>query len=101
MELQLKLVRMRILASAYLQKAQQQTAAVTGVEVQRYYEAHHDQYEQAQVRRVSVPFAVPTESGRSLDHATVQSEMTVLRDRAAAGEDLNQLQQQAYQDLHI
>jgi len=43
----------------------------------------------------------PTESGRPLDRAAVKAEMEALRSRAAAGEDLNQLQQEAYKHLHI
>jgi hypothetical protein len=53
------------------------------------------------VRRLAVPFEVPTESGRHLDRAAAKSEMAEVRTRALAGEDLNQLQLDAYQHLHI
>lgn len=62
---------------------------------------HRDQYQQALVRRMSVPISVPNESKRPLDRAAVKSEMEELRKRARAGEDLNQLQQDAYKHLHI
>ena len=98
---QLKLVRMRLLGSAFQQTLQKQPAAIAETEIQTYYEKHRDQYEQAEVRRVAVPFLVPTESGRPLDHSAVKSEMEELRSRAAAGEDLNQLLLDAFKHLHI
>jgi hypothetical protein len=100
-ELELKLVRQRILASAYLQKLQVQTPPVTEADVQNYYETHRDQFEQIQVRRLAVPLLVPNDSGRPLDRATVKVEMEELRKRAAAGEDLAELQLDAYKHLHI
>ena len=101
LEVQLKLIRMRILASAFLQNLQNQTTSIAASEIQKYYDEHRDRYEQAQVLRLSVPFAVPTENGRPLDRAAVKSEMEELRSRAVAGEDFNQLQQDAYKHLHI
>ena len=98
-ELQLKLVRKRILANAYLQTLQKQT--VGEAEIQQYYEEHKAQYEQIQVRRLSVPFLVPTEDGRPLDRSKVKAEMDELRKRAVAGEDLDALQQDAYKHLHV
>ena len=101
LEVQLKLARMRVLASAFLQNLQRQTTPIAASEIQKYYDEHRSQYEQAQVRRLAVPFAVPTESGRPLDHAAVKSEMEEVRSRAVAGGDLSQLQQDAYKHLHI
>jgi len=99
---QLKLARMRILATAFLQSQQaRQLTATTEVEVQKYYELHKDQYEQVQVRRMAIPVVAPTEDGRPLDRAAVKAEMEELRKRAVAGEDLNQLQLEAYRHLHI
>ena len=82
LELQLKLLRMRILATAFVQNLEQQSTTVLGSEVERYYQLHRDQYEQAQVRRVAIPIAVPTATGRPLDHAAVKAEMEALRNRA-------------------
>jgi hypothetical protein len=101
LEIQLKLVRMRFLATAFLQSLQQQTATVLGSEVERYYELHRDQFEQAQVSRIAIPIAVPTAAGRPLDRAAVQSEMEALRKRVVAGEDPNQVLREAYGHLQI
>jgi hypothetical protein len=100
-ELQLKMIRMRYLATAYLQSIQKKLGAITGAEVQAYYDSHRELFEEAEVRRVSVPFAVPTADGHTLDHSAVRTEMEKIRARAAGGEDLSDLQQQAYKDLHI
>jgi hypothetical protein len=100
-ETEMKLVRQRILSSAYLQKLQIQTPPVAEADIQNYYETHRDQYEQIQVRRLAVPLAVPNESGRPLDRAAVKAEMEEVRQRAAAGEDLGELQLDAYKHLHI
>jgi hypothetical protein len=101
LDLQLKFVRMRFLASVYLQRLQRQTTGIAEAEIQKYYDDHRGQYEQVQVRRLAVPFVVPTENGRPLDRSAIKSEMEELRNRAVAGEDLNQLQQDAYKHLHI
>jgi hypothetical protein len=98
---QVKLARMRVLANAYMQKTQGKMVAATEVEIEKYYAAHKDQYVQAQVRRFSVPIAVPTESGRPLERAAVKEKVTELRARAVAGEDLGQLQEEAYKFFHI
>jgi len=98
---QVKLARMRILGAAYLEKLQQQTTTIAEADIQKYYTDHKDLYEQAQVRRLSVPVTVPTETGRPLDRAAITSEMGDLRSRAVAGEDFNQLQQDAFKHLHI
>ena len=98
---QLKLVRTRILANAYLEKIQTQVGSIAESDVQKYYSEHQDLYEQAQVRRLAVPVEVPTENGLHLDRSAAKSEMEALRSKAVAGEDINQLQQEAYKHLHI
>jgi hypothetical protein len=62
---------MRILATAFLQTLEQQSTTVLGSEIERYYQVHRDEYEQAQVRRVAIPLVAPTATGRPLDHAAV------------------------------
>ena len=101
LDVQLKLLRMRILANALLEQLQTKAPIIAESDIEKYYREHRDQYEQAQVRRIAVPVEAPTESGRHLDRAAAKSEMQELRSRALAGEDLNQLQQDAYEHLHI
>lgn len=101
LEFQLKLTRMRVLANAFTQTLQGAQTGIAEAEIKKYYDAHKDRYEQVQVRRLAVPASVPTESGHPLDPAVVKAEMEQLRERAVAGADLNQLQQDAYKHLHI
>jgi hypothetical protein len=101
LDAQIKLVRMRILANAFLQNLQPKATSVAESDIQKYYQEHQDQYERFQVLRLAVPVEVPTESGRHLDLAAAKSEMEELRRRAVAGEDFNRLQQDAYTHLHI
>ncbi len=101
LELQLRLIRMRILASAFMQTLEEQAPAPTEAEIQKYYETHKTQYEQVQVRRLSIPMEVPNQTGRPLDRAVVKSEIEALRVRALAGEDWSTLQQEAYKQLNI
>jgi len=96
-----KLVRMRILAAAYLQTLQRQTTSVPEIEIQKYYNDHPDRYEQVMISRLSVPFAAPNDAGGLLDRVAVKTELEQLRLRALAGEDLNLLQQEAYKHFHI
>jgi hypothetical protein len=101
LDAQLKLVRARILADAFLEKLQAQAPPVADADIQKYYNEHQNQYLQIQVRRLAVPFEVPTDSGRHLDLAAAKAEMAEVRSRALAGEDLNQLQQDAFRHLRI
>jgi hypothetical protein len=101
LDAQLKLVRARILANAFLEKLQAQAPSIAEADIRKYYDSHRDRYEQVRVRRMALPIEVPNESGRPLERAAAKSEMEQLRTRAVAGEDLNQLQLDAYQHLHI
>ena len=100
-EAQLKLIRMRILATAFAQALREQAPAATDADVQNYYEAHQDLYQQVQVRRISVPLEVPNGTGKPLDRAKVLSAMEEIRKEAVGGEDFNKLQQKVYEQFHI
>lgn len=101
LDAQVKLLRMRFLANAYMQNLQRQATTIGEPEIQKYYDEHRDEYEQFQVRRLSVPISVPTEGGRPLERSAVKAEMEVLRTKALAGEDYEQLLKAAYEHLHI
>ena len=100
-ETEVKIARIRVLATAYLQDLQRQKFTETPEALEKYYTVNSKQFEQARVLRVAVPVTVPIGSGRRLDHAAVRAELEELRKRALAGEDLNQLQQEAYGHLDI
>jgi hypothetical protein len=100
LDLQLKLLRMRFLATAFTQSLDQRSTTVLESEIERYYQLHRDQYEQVQVRKVAIPISVPTAAGL-LDRAAAKAEMDELRNRAVAGEDLPLLLRKAYEHLQI
>ncbi|HLK49746.1 MAG TPA: peptidylprolyl isomerase [Bryobacteraceae bacterium] len=100
-EAQLKLIRMRILATAFAQALREQAPAATDADIQGYYAAHPDLYQQVEVRRISVPLEGPDETGKPLDRAAVLSAMEEIRKAAVGGEDFNKLQQQVYRQFRI
>jgi hypothetical protein len=101
LDLQLQMLRSRILATAFVESIQSRLPPVSQADIQNYYDKHQDLYEQAQIVRIGIPFSVPTESGRALDSTAIRSEMEKLHQSALAGEDFDELQKQAFQDLHI
>lgn len=100
-QVQLELTRMQVLTSSLLQAVQQEAEKVPQEEIQQYYTDHQGNFENAEVRRLSVPTAAPTTSGQLLDSAVVKAKLEEFRDRAAATEDFTQLQQELYTDLGI
>jgi hypothetical protein len=86
LDAQPKIARARILANALLEKLRAQAPGVAESDVQKYYDEHRDQYEQVQVSRMSVPFEVPTDSGRPLEPKVVKGDAASgERRHAAAG----------------
>ena len=96
-----KLLRMRVVAGLLMQNLQKQTPTIAEPEIQKYYEAHQNQYEEFHVRRLAVPVLAPTESGRRLDRPAIKAEMEDLRSRAIAGGDPNQVLLDTYKHLQI
>ena len=100
-EVRMKLARMKVLATVYLQNLQKRSIAITSEEIEKYYEAHAGDYEQVEVRRLAVPVSAPTETGLALSRPAIRSELQELRKRAMSGEDFNELQKEAYKHLGI
>jgi hypothetical protein len=100
LQVQLKLARMEVLADSLLREIRKQTEAIPGSEIQKYYTEHQDYFEQAELQRVYLPKSAP-DSGQPLDSEVVKSKAEELQTRAVAGEDFEQLQQEAYKDLGI
>ncbi len=104
LEARARLARMRVLSEALLDKVRQQpreSRAALEARVVKYYEIHKQDYEVAKVRRMAVPVLAQVAGGAGLKSADVKAELEKIRTRAAAGEDLAQLEQQAFKDLHI
>lgn len=97
---QVKLAKMKVLSDAFLQSIQSKTV-ITEADVQTYYDQQKEQFETVTVSRLAVPFLVPNETGRRLEPAVVKAELEKLQKRAAAGEDMAQLQIEAFDHLHV
>jgi ethanolamine utilization cobalamin adenosyltransferase len=107
----MKLARMQVLASELNKQIQEKASEISDKEIEDYYHNNLDKFEQAELLRIYVPKAqqLPAdEAKKSLSEAeqqkrTQKSEQTMkeeadkLRARAAAGEDFNKLQAEAFQ----
>jgi len=100
LQVQLKLARMEVLADSLLREIRMKTEAIPEPEIRKYYTDHQDYFEQVELQRVYLPKSAP-DSGQPGDNAAVKAKADELQARAAAGEDFDQLQQEAYKDLGI
>ena len=101
LEAQLKLARMQVLANTLYHQMQEQAENVPASEIQKYYTDHRANFDQGEVRRLSVPRSIAGTSGQPLDASAIRAKADELRERAAAGEDFDQLQREAYKNLGI
>jgi PPIC-type PPIASE domain len=92
--------RLRVLANEFYKLVEQQAADPTAAEMQQFYAAHQQQFEEGQVWRLSVPKSVARSGGR-IGPAELKAVMDGLHRQAALGYDFDQIQLQAYKDLHI
>ena len=118
----MKFARMQILSTELQRDIQQQAAKITDAEIEDYYKAHSEAFEQFNLERLFVPRAKTMESEPSEDNTKEESQtadqkaaketadkakqeaaelaMTKLADdlraRAANGEDLQALQKEAF-----
>jgi len=101
LEAQLKLARMQVLANTLYHQMQEQAENVPTSEIQKYYADHQANFDQGEVWRLYVPRSIARTSGQPLDASAIKAKADELRERAAAGEDFDQLQREAYKDLGI
>jgi hypothetical protein len=101
LEAQLKLARMQVLANTLYHQMQEQADNVPMSEIQKYYTDHLANFDQGEVWRLYVPRSIAETSGQPLDASAVRAKADELRERAAAGEDFDQLQREAYKNLGI
>jgi PPIC-type PPIASE domain len=121
-EERMKLARMQVLATALNKEIQQKASEITDKEVEDYYHNNLSKFEQAELLRIYVPKTVqppPQEEQKATNEEKkavseeeqqkrakeseekMKSEADKLRARAAAGEDFNKLQEEAYQTAGI
>jgi PPIC-type PPIASE domain len=101
LEAQLKLVRMQVLANTLYHQMQEQADNVPISEIQKYYTDHQANFDQGKVWRLYVPNSIAGTNGQPLDASAIKAKAEELRERAAAGEDFDQLQREVYKNLGI
>jgi hypothetical protein len=90
----LRLSRIQVLGQAYMDKVREQPVSESAID--SYYKANAPQFEEVTLKRVYVPKAPPVE-GKPADEAASKMLAQKIRDRAAAGEDFEKLQKEAYE----
>ena len=94
---QLELMRMQGLAGAYNHYLQEKYAKASDAEIEKYYQENKASYEEVTLRRIYIP--KPGTAGEKkppLDEAATKALAEKIQARAAAGEDFDKLQQEAF-----
>jgi PPIC-type PPIASE domain len=101
LQMQQKLVYMQVLANTFYRELEAEAKNVPITEIEKYYAGHQPDFERGDVRRLFVPKQIATASSESIEASKLKAKAEALRERAAAGEDFDNLQQAAYDDLGI
>lgn len=98
--MQQKLVRMQVLANALYSQIEARSNNVPSAEVERYYADHQPDFVRGDIRRVTIPksFSVDTQQA---DIVALKTLADSYQARAAAGEDIDQLQQEVVKNLAL
>ena len=91
---QIRLSKLQIVANAYSRDLQQKESEVPPADIEKYYKDHADKYEEAKLLRIYVPMV--TEEGKPPDTAATKIVADKIQQRAAAGEDFDKLQKEAF-----
>jgi len=102
----LKFTYLQVLARTFTNHMRQEADAQTDAEFEKSYKQHPEQFEQVQVLQISIPkqkqhpdqSGAPTPSNvdTAADAAAMKAEAEKIRGRAAAGEDFEKLEDEAY-----
>jgi hypothetical protein len=96
--IQQKLASMQVLANALYHRIEAEASNVSIQDVEKYYAAHQSDFERGAVRRLVVPKRNSAAGTQILDASILKSKADELRTRAAAGEDFDKLQVEAYEN---
>lgn len=92
----LKLSRLQVLAQGLNQELQEK-AKPTDAQIAKYYQDNDSAFTEATLRRLIIPKPLPgADNKNKTDDAALKAAAQKLRDRAAAGEDFDKLQKEAY-----
>ena len=92
-----KLLRMQALATAYTHHLQDTAAKVSDADVEQYYAQNKPAYEEVTLKRIYIPRPVSRGDKKPpLDDAATKALAEKIQARAAAGEDMDKLEQEVY-----
>ena len=91
---QLRLQRLQVLATAYSREMQKKEAEVPEADIEKYYKENAAKYEEAKLLRLYIPMV--TEEGKPADATATKTLAEKIQQRAAAGEDFDKLQKEAF-----
>jgi parvulin-like peptidyl-prolyl isomerase len=91
---QLRLQKLQALAGAYTKEMQKKEAEVPEADIEKYYKDNEAKYEEAKLQRIYIPMV--TEEGKPPDAAATKVVAEKIQARAAAGEDFDKLQKEAF-----
>jgi hypothetical protein len=99
----MQIVRVRTLAEAYRHSLDAKYANPSADEISDYYNQHKEDFEQLRIDRISIPFVnykLPP-SAQANFAKKARAEADQIRERAAAGEDMHKLQEEAATSLGL
>jgi len=91
----LKLSRQQVLAQALNQQLMDDSTP-SDVEMKKYYDQNSSAYDEVTLQRLFIPKANSTSKDKPSDPATEKADADKIRSRAAAGEDFDKLQKEAF-----
>lgn len=96
-------VRLNSLSEAYRRTLEEKYRTPSDADVKAYYDKNVAKFEQVKLSRVFVPRVNPKAPREGLEDFAQQAQQVAnaLRERAAKGEDLDKLQQEAYKTLGL
>jgi hypothetical protein len=99
----MRIVRINSLAEAYHRSMEEKYRTPADADVEAYYDKNIARFEQVKLSRVFIPRVNPKAPSTGLDDFAQRAQKLAdsMRERAANGEDLDKLQQEAYRTLGL
>ena len=94
-------LRLRALTSLYSRSLQEKYRNPSQAEIDAYYAAHLSSYERIKAARIMIPRTAPTGTDKAEFDKKARDAATAARDRAAKGEDAEQIQKDSYSALGL
>jgi len=98
----MRLMRMKTLGDFYLRMFDEKNRTASAKEIEAYYNQNHTRYEEVELARIFIPKNNPTGKEQQPDFQKKAEQVANdIHARAAKGEDLEKLQQEAYTLLGV